>query len=110
MDQVSATQRLSDEHVALHDLLLTSAIHHVDDLAGSNEHGDRSDSEEGLTTQEEDDAVTRGLRERLIQVHGALDRLEAGTYGRSVLSGEVISDERLDADPAAELTTDEAGS
>ena len=35
-------------------------------------------------------------------------RLEAGTYGRSTLSGDVIPDERLEADPAAELTVDEA--
>jgi DnaK suppressor protein len=31
-----------------------------------------------------------------------------GTYGRSVRSGEPIPDERLEADPAAELTISEA--
>jgi DnaK suppressor protein len=35
-------------------------------------------------------------------------RLEAGTYGRSVRSGQPIPDERLEADPAAELTIEEA--
>jgi len=101
MDLDIAKQRLSDEHVSLHELLLTSAVHNVDDRAGANEQGDWSDSEEGLTTQEEDDAVAGGLRDRLVKVHAALDRLAAGT-------GEVISDERLDADPAAELTAQEA--
>ena len=38
----------------------------------------------------------------------ALHRLDDGTYGRSVLSGKPIPDERLEADPAAELTIEEA--
>lgn len=108
MDLEEMKQRLVDEHVNLHNLLLASALNQVDDRAGANEHGDMSDSEEGLTTQAEDDAVARGLRERLLTVHGALDRLEAGTYGRSLRSGEPISAQRLDADPAAELTQHEA--
>ena len=37
-----------------------------------------------------------------------LQRLEEGTYGRSVRSGAPIPDERLEADPAAELTVEEA--
>ena len=35
-------------------------------------------------------------------------RLAAGTYGLSIRSGEPIPDERLEADPAAELTVEEA--
>ena len=48
------------------------------------------------------------LRERLDTIDRALARLEAGTYGRSVLSGKPIPDQRLEADPAAELTVEEA--
>ena len=33
--------------------------------------------------------------------------LAAGTYGRSIWSNEPIPDERLEADPAAELTVEE---
>ena len=36
------------------------------------------------------------------------ERLADGTYGRSVRSGDPIPDERLEADPAAELTVEEA--
>jgi DnaK suppressor protein len=36
--------------------------------------------------------------------------LTAGTYGRSTVSGVPIPDERLEADPAAELTVEEAQS
>jgi DnaK suppressor protein len=107
MDHQIAQQRLSDEHSALHKFLLDSAIHGLDDRAGSNEAGDMSDSEEGLTTQEQDDAVTAAMRLRLGQVHRALDRLEAGTYGFSTRSAVAISEDRLEADPAAELTAEE---
>jgi DnaK suppressor protein len=61
-----------------------------------------------LTEEANDEAVADQLRARLDAIDRALARLEAGTYGRSVLSGKPIPDERLEADPAAELTIDEA--
>jgi DnaK suppressor protein len=66
--------------------------------------------DEGLPLREEaeDEAVAGQLRERLGAIDRALARLEAGTYGRSVLSGKPIPDARLEADPAAELTVEEA--
>ena len=48
------------------------------------------------------------LRERLGCIERALKRLDDGTYGRSVRSGLPIPAERLEADPAAELTVEEA--
>jgi DnaK suppressor protein len=45
---------------------------------------------------------------RLAAIDRAEARLQAGTYGRSVRSNVPIPDERLEADPAAELTTEEA--
>ena len=60
-------------------------------------------------TEEEDDGdVADQLRERLAAIDRALARIEAGTYGRSVLSGKPIPEARLEADPAAELTVEEA--
>jgi DnaK suppressor protein len=66
--------------------------------------------DEGLPLTEEatDEAVASSLRDRLSAIDRALARLEAGTYGRSVLSGKPIPDQRLEADPAAELTVEEA--
>jgi DnaK suppressor protein len=66
--------------------------------------------DEGLPLTEEatDEAVADQLRSRLSVIDRALGRLEAGTYGRSVLSGKPIPDQRLEADPAAELTVEEA--
>jgi DnaK suppressor protein len=58
--------------------------------------------------QEESD---QGRRERLRQELGAVERaerrIEAGTYGLSVESGEPIPDERLEAYPVAERTVEE---
>ena len=63
---------------------------------------------EPLVSEQVDDAIAAGLRDRLDAIGRAEQRLAAGTYGRSVRSGAVIPDERLEADPAAELTVPEA--
>jgi DnaK suppressor protein len=41
------------------------------------------------------------IQERLVQVERALQRIEAGTYGRCETCGEAISPERLEAFPSA---------
>jgi DnaK suppressor protein len=61
-----------------------------------------------LAQQGVDDAVAAGLRDRLAALNRALQRVEDGSYGRSIRSGLPIPDERLEADPAAELTVQEA--
>ncbi len=61
-----------------------------------------------LTQEANDQGITASLQGRLDAIDRALARLEAGTYGRSVLSGKPIPDARLEADPAAELTIEEA--
>jgi DnaK suppressor protein len=61
-----------------------------------------------LAQQGVDDAVAAGLRDRLAALDRALQRVEDGSYGRSIRSGAPIPPERLEADPAAELTVQEA--
>jgi hypothetical protein len=51
--------------------------------------------------------LARQLTSRLEALQRAEGRLAAGTYGRSVLSGRPIPDERLEAFPLAELTVEE---
>jgi DnaK suppressor protein len=69
---------------------------------------DYADSAQPLTEQGMDDALAESLRARLAAIDRAEQRLAAGTYGLSVRSGEPIPDGRLEADPAAELTVEEA--
>jgi DnaK suppressor protein len=78
------------------------------DRDAANQPGDMFDSAEPLTKEGTDDSVRAELLERLAAVDRAEKRLEAGTYGYSVRSGQPIPDDRLEADPTAELTVDEA--
>ena len=108
MDDNRARLLLGDERARIQVLL--------DDLRGAgradreatSEQGDMSDPSESLVAEGTDDAIAVGLAQRLATIERAEQRLAEGSYGRSVHSGDVIPDERLEADPAAELTVDEA--
>ncbi len=63
---------------------------------------------EGLYQDELDAGLAADLKARLEAVERAEERLAAGTYGLSVRSGEPIPDARLEANPTAELTVEEA--
>jgi DnaK suppressor protein len=60
-----------------------------------------------LYQDELDEGLSDDLREELAAVERAEARLAAGTYGRSIDSGEPIPDERLEALPTAERTVEE---
>jgi DnaK suppressor protein len=60
-----------------------------------------------LYGDELEEGLADDLREQLAAVERAEARLAAGTYGRSIESGEPIPDERLEALPTAERTTEE---
>jgi DnaK suppressor protein len=62
---------------------------------------------EGLYEKSLDIGLEGDLAERLASVERAEARLAAGAYGLSVLSGQPIPDERLEARPTAELTLEE---
>ena len=79
------------------------------DRTGANQPGDMFDSAEPLVTEGGDDAVSEELQRHLAAIDRAEKRLAAGTYGVSVRSGKPIPDDRLEADPTAELTVEEAG-
>ena len=60
-----------------------------------------------LYQDEFDEGRADDLREQLAALERAEARLAAGTYGLSIESGQPIPDERLEAVPTAEFTTDE---
>ncbi len=108
MDETRARALLRTERTEVAELLReTQEEARVADQA-SDIPEDFGDAGQPLTEEAEDEAVAAQLRERLDTIDRALARLEAGTYGRSVLSGKPIPDQRLEADPAAELTVEEA--
>jgi DnaK suppressor protein len=108
MDEQRARALLRDERVRVQNLLDETSAAARSDRAEANEPGDLTDPAERLTAEEADDAVAAGLRERLAAIERAERRLEAGGFGRSIRSGQAIPDARLEADPAAELTVEEA--
>ncbi len=107
MDESRARELLLAERAEVASLLREAEAEAAADL-GDEEPRDYGDEALPLTEEAEEEAVTADLRERLAAIDRALARLEAGTYGRSVVSGQPIPDERLEADPAAELTIEEA--
>ena len=108
MDHRRAEELLANERRRLEDLLVHSTQVGLVEREGANEQGDIADSAEPFTSEEENNAIAASLRARLEAVERAEARLADGSYGLSVRSGTPISDERLEADPAAELTVDEA--
>jgi DnaK suppressor protein len=108
MDHEHARVLLLAERAEVADLLTDAESSARQDRAAEGETGDIADAAQPLAAQGIDDAVVAGLRERLAALDRALRRLDDGTYGRSVRSGLPIPDDRLEADPAAELTVEEA--
>jgi DnaK suppressor protein len=103
----TARERLLVERLRVEELLNQATTDGIDERISAGEQGDMTDSAEPLIAEQENDAVSEGLRARLDAIKRAERRLDEGTYGRSVRSGRSIPDDRLEADPAAELTVDE---
>ena len=108
MELERARSLLDAERARVQQLLADLDAARTDDRAAERETGDLADPAQPLAEQGVDDAVAAGLRDRLAALDRALQRLDDGTYGRSIRSGAPIPDERLEADPAAELTVQEA--
>jgi DnaK suppressor protein len=108
MDNDRAKELLAAERLRIERLLTEMTEEGEADRTAADQDGDMFDSAEPLTEQGTDDAIVAELRERLEAVERAEKRFAAGTYGHSVQSGVPIPDERLEADPTAELTVEEA--
>jgi DnaK suppressor protein len=107
MDDARARELLRDERARVERLLLELAQAGEEDRDATRATGDIADPAQPLTDEQTADAIAEGLRARVTAIERAEARLAAGTYGRSVRSGSPIPDERLEADPAAELTVEE---
>jgi RNA polymerase-binding transcription factor len=103
MDQTRARALLAAERVQLKRLLQAETGEpQAVDVGDEVDDADRRNAEETGT------AVDQLLQARWAALERAEARLAAGSYGRSVHSGQPIPDERLEADPLAELTVEEA--
>jgi DnaK suppressor protein len=103
MDQARARALLAAERARLQRLLQAAAGE-----PQAAELGDEVDDADRRNAEQTGTAVGQLLRARWAALRRAEARLAAGSYGRSVRSGRPIPDERLEADPLAELTVQEA--
>jgi len=108
MDERKARKLLTAERAEVASLLAQTEESVSEEQQVTDTPGDSGDAGLPLTEEAEDQAVADQLSDRLAAIDRALARIEAGTYGRSVLSGKPIPQERLEADPAAEMTVEEA--
>jgi DnaK suppressor protein len=108
MDESRARALLRAERAEVAELLREAERDADSERESGQGPQDYADAAGVLSGEAEDEAIADDLRQRIAAIDRALARLEAGTYGRSVISGKPIPEERLEADPAAELTVEEA--
>ncbi len=108
MDDQRANELLKAERERVEELLSAGAGSVEDEQSDDSETPDSGDSGDELAREGVAAAVQESLRERLAAIDRADERLAAGTYGASIRSGAAIPDARLEADPTAELTVEEA--
>jgi DnaK suppressor protein len=104
MDQDRARKLLTDERARIERALA--------DLGPPDHENDQDPSDPGdpaseLLDAEIDVGLAVPLREQLAAIERAEKRLDEGTYGLSIDSGEPIPDGRLESIPWAERTAEE---
>jgi DnaK suppressor protein len=102
MDQSQARVLLTAERARLQRLLQAAT-----GQPPAAELGDEADDADRRNAEQTGTAVDQLLRARWAALQRAEARLAAGRYGRSLRSGQPLPDERLEADPLAELTAEE---
>jgi DnaK suppressor protein len=103
MDHERARARLSEERSRIEKELADLG----NSPAGSDEPEDFGDSGVELDQSGRDSAIRDDLKRILAAIERAEQRLEDGSYGVSVVSGNPIPDKRLEALPWAERTVEE---
>jgi RNA polymerase-binding transcription factor len=102
MDPDQARQRLAEERARIERELEG----HGQEEA-SDDPKDSGDQANELEQTDTDNALRAELRQTLDAIEKAEARLEDGTYGKSVVSGDPIPDERLEAIPWADRNVGE---
>lgn len=109
MDRDIAARLLHDEIERLEAAREESAIV---DSSGSEEINDAdqhmADAASETASRTADLAILERIETELAEIEAALERLDAGTYGKCEVDGRPIPDERLQALPATRFCVDHA--
>jgi DnaK suppressor protein len=108
MDTAKARELLRLDRLRTQQLLMDLTARGQEDRAAADQPGDMFDSAGPLVDEGLDNSVATELQRHLAAIERAERRIDAGTFGCSVRSGVTIPDNRLEADPTAELTIEEA--
>ncbi len=103
MDEKRAKELLAGERERIEKA--TAALDREGPGATRDEPGD--EGSENLYQAEFDAGTDLELKDQLAALERAEERLADGTYGKSVVSGKPIPDERLEALPTADRLVDE---
>ena len=95
-------ERLSEERARVE-----QELERIGRPEASDEPRDSGDQADDLQQEGTDDALREDLKQTLEAIERAEARLEEGTYGVSVVSGDPLPDERLEAVPWADRKVDE---
>jgi DnaK suppressor protein len=107
MDEARARELLAGQRERIERALTELARTNRDDDELSHLDQHPADEATELFDDELDEGLAERLRTELAAVQRAEERLEQGTYGLSIESGEPIPDARLEAVPWAERTAEE---
>ena len=107
MDTQRARELVARERQRVESALAELDADVISDTEVEAQQTGETDAAEELVSQMTEIALEEDLRRRLAAVERAEGRIEAGTYGRSVESGAIIPDERLESQPLAERTVEE---
>jgi DnaK suppressor protein len=102
VDAERAKERLKEERARVE-----GELGRLGEPQASDGPEDTGDQAAELEQAETDAALRNDLTRTLEAIERAEERLEEGTYGVSVVSGEPIPDERLEAIPWADRKVDE---
>ena len=102
MDAERARQRLAEERARVERELAG-----VGPQEAEEQPEDTGDQADDLDQAGKDEAIREQLQRTLEEIERAEARLDDGTYGKSVISGEPIPDGRLEAIPWADRLVDE---
>ncbi|MEI6447407.1 MAG: molecular chaperone DnaK [Actinomycetes bacterium] len=107
MDPERAADLLAQERARVENSLASLELDAAQDARDSAEDAVPEDRAADLTRFETDQALAARLSRELELIDAADARLREGTYGISVVSGDQIPDERLEAIPWADRTVEE---
>jgi RNA polymerase-binding transcription factor len=105
--EARARELLSRERERVEVALETQERLHQGEVEGIETAVEPEEDAELIEEEQVDEALAQTLREEQAAIERAFQRLEEGTYGFSVESGEPIPAGRLEAIPWAERTAEE---